>query len=209
MLAGLLLVSVLGRAQDSLVTRCASTERDSVRLLKNPALRNLRIESEQAIQHYLRSTAGARTSASEVITIPVVVHVVHNRADNVIGGAGNGNISDAQIQSQIDVLNEDYGNTSGYKGFYTDSLGVDTGIRFRLVSVVRTYNTTSQFSPITDADDLAMSYLNEITRLNKGRAAIHVIELNITNLYRQDSPLQIFARQNKGTYKAVDLSSGQ
>jgi len=175
LLAGLLLVSALGRAQDSLVTRCASTERDSVRLLKNPALRNLRIQSEQAIQNYMRSVAGARTSASEVITIPVVVHVVHNRADNVIGGPGNGNISDAQIQSQIDVLNEDYGNTSGYKGFYTDSLGVDTGIRFRLVSVVRTYNTTSQFSPITDADDLANispawftnRYLNIwVTRLN-------------------------------------------
>lgn len=175
LLAGLLLVSALGRAQDSLVTRCASTERDSVRLLKNPSLRNLRMRSEQAIQDYVRSEARARTSASEVITIPVVVHVVHSRTDNVIGGAGNGNISDAQIQSQIDVLNEDYGNTSGYKGFYTDSLGVDTGIRFRLVSVVRTYNATSQFSPITDADELAEispawftnRYLNIwVTRLN-------------------------------------------
>lgn len=175
LLAGLLLVSALGRAQDSLVTRCASTERDSVRLLKNPSLRNLRMQSEQAIQDYVRSNVAARTSASEVITIPVVVHVVHNRADQVVGGAGNGNISDAQIQSQIDVLNEDYGNTSGYKGFYTDSLGVDTGIRFKLVSVVRTYNATSQFSPITDADDLANispawftnRYLNIwVTRLN-------------------------------------------
>ena len=175
LLAGLLLVSALGRAQDSLVTRCASTERDAIRLLKNPSLRNLRMRSEQAIQDYVRSEARARTSASEVITIPVVVHVIHSRTDNVIGGAGNSNISDAQIQSQIDVLNEDYGNTSGYKGFYTDSLGVDTGIRFRLVSVVRTYNATSQFSPITDADELAEispawftnRYLNIwVTRLN-------------------------------------------
>lgn len=175
LLAGLLLISALGRAQDSFVTRCASTERDSVRLLKNPSLRNLRMQSEPAIRNYLRSNAGARTSAGETITIPVVVHVVHNRADNVVGGAGNGNISDAQIQSQVDVLNEDYGNTSGYKGYYTDSLGVDTGIRFKLVSVVRTYNTASQFSPITDADDLAdispawftNRYLNIwVTRLN-------------------------------------------
>lgn len=175
LLAGLLLVSALGKAQDSLVTRCASTERDSVRLLKNPSLRDLRMRSESAIQNYLRAGARARTSANEVITIPVVVHVVHNKADNVIGGAGNGNISDTQIQSQIDVLNEDYGNTSGYKGYYTDSLGMDTGIRFKLVSVVRTYNATSQFSPITDADELAEispawftnRYLNIwVTRLN-------------------------------------------
>ncbi|MCF0069927.1 T9SS type A sorting domain-containing protein [Dyadobacter sp. CY261] len=175
LLAGLLLVSVLGKAQDSVVTRCASTERDSVRLLRNPSLRNLRMRSEGAIQNYLRANSGARTNAGETITIPVVVHVVHNRTDNVIGGAGNGNITDGQIQSQIDVLNEDYGNTSGYKGYYTDSLAVDTGIRFKLVSVVRTYNETSQFSPITDADDLAdispawftNRYLNIwVTRLN-------------------------------------------
>ena len=40
-----------------------------------------------------------------VITIPVVVNVIHN--GEPIGTGSN--ISDAQIQSQIDVLNEDYG----------------------------------------------------------------------------------------------------
>ena len=39
-----------------------------------------------------------------IITIPVVVHVLH-RGEPV--GTGR-NISDAQIQSQIDVLNEDF-----------------------------------------------------------------------------------------------------
>lgn len=133
------------------------------------------MRSEEAIQAHIRAKAGARTAADEIVTIPVVVHVVHNRTDNVTGGAGNGNISEAQIQSQIDVLNEDYGNKSGYKGFYTDSLGVDTGIRFKLVSIVRTYNAASQFSPITDAGKLAEispawftnRYLNIwVTRLN-------------------------------------------
>lgn len=171
----MLLIAALVRAQDPAVTRCASTERDSLRLLRNPALRNLRMQSEAAIQNYLHTQAGARTQAGTTVTIPVVVHVIHSRTDNVIGGAGNSNISDAQIQSQIDVLNEDYGNTSGYKHHYTDSLAVDTGIRFKLASVVRTYNATSQFSPITDADDLAEispawftnRYLNIwVTRLN-------------------------------------------
>ncbi len=40
----------------------------------------------------------------EVITIPVAVHIIHN---NEAIGSGT-NISDAQIQSQIDVLNEDF-----------------------------------------------------------------------------------------------------
>jgi hypothetical protein len=44
------------------------------------------------------------TRTNAIITIPVVVHVIHN--GQPIGGLPN--ISDAQIQSQIDVLNEDF-----------------------------------------------------------------------------------------------------
>lgn len=146
----------LAQDPDSLLIRCASSERDSVRLLKNPALNNERLKSENVIRTYIQQNrANLRTSADDIVTIPVVVHVVHNREDKTIGGAGNSNISDEQIRSQIEVLNEDYGNTSGYKGFYTDSLGVDTGIRFKLVTIVRTYDATSQFSPIADAEKLA------------------------------------------------------
>jgi hypothetical protein len=161
LLLGLLLT--LGSAElvsaqlsGALPERCASTQRDSVRLAKNPSLVNLRSRSEEAIERHIHANrANLRTSADDIITIPVVVHVVHSQADRAVGGASNVNISDEQIQSQIDVLNEDYGNTSGYKGFYTDSLAVDTKIRFKLVTVLRTFNVKTQFSPISDADDLA------------------------------------------------------
>lgn len=53
--------------------------------------------------------------------IPVVVHVIHD--------GGTNNISDAQIQSQIDVLNEDFRKMVGTNGYGT---GVDTDIEFRL-----------------------------------------------------------------------------
>lgn len=53
--------------------------------------------------------------------IPVVVHVIHD------GGVSN--ISDAQIQSQIDVLNEDFRKIAGTNG---DGSGVDTDIEFCL-----------------------------------------------------------------------------
>ncbi|KRO70180.1 MAG: hypothetical protein ABR81_05415 [Cryomorphaceae bacterium BACL11 MAG-121128-bin16] len=43
-------------------------------------------------------------SEKTIITIPVVVHVVWNTSAQ--------NISDAQIQSQIDVLNKDYRRTN-------------------------------------------------------------------------------------------------
>lgn len=147
---------VLAQDSDALLKRCASTEQDELAISKYPALRDLRARSEEVIQKRIQANRSSlRTNADEIITIPVVVHVVHSKADNTVGGQGNANITDAQIQSQIDVLNEDYGNSSGYKGYYTDSLGVDTGIRFKLVTVLRTLNEKEQFSPITDADDLA------------------------------------------------------
>jgi uncharacterized membrane protein len=51
-----------------------------------------------------------RTSAltDTIIKIPVVVHIIHNNASGSIGGPNNTNISDAQILSQMVVLNNDY-----------------------------------------------------------------------------------------------------
>jgi PKD repeat protein len=53
--------------------------------------------------------------------IPVVVHVIHD--------GGTNNISDSQIQSQIDVLNEDFRKKIGTNGFGN---GIDTDIEFCL-----------------------------------------------------------------------------
>lgn len=61
-----------------------------------------------------------------IYRIPVVVHVVHN-GEAVGTGA---NISQAQVQSQIEVLNEDFRRISGTNGF--NSKGVDTQIEFYL-----------------------------------------------------------------------------
>ena len=43
-----------------------------------------------------------------LIIIPVVIHVIHNNSSGAIGGIGNSNISEEQILSQIQALNEDY-----------------------------------------------------------------------------------------------------
>ena len=148
-------VPAVAQNADSLVIRCVTAERDSVRLAGNPVLRKLRETSENTIQQHIRRNNSAMRISADIVTIPVVVHVVHNQKDNRIGGANNTNISDEQVQSQIDVLNEDYANKSGYKGFYTDSLAVDTGIRFRLVGIVRKYNAKGQYSAYTDDVTLA------------------------------------------------------
>ncbi len=130
--------------------RCAYDYLDSIRIASNPSYLANQEFTEKRIQPYLLDNGNRlRLSAESVVTIPVVVHVIHNRKDDHIGGADNQNISDDQIRSQIDVLNEDYGNTSGYQGFYTDSLGVDTGIRFRLAGIVRKYDSRSAFNILT------------------------------------------------------------
>ena len=78
---------------------CGTSEYHSRLLETDPRYRERYIRNQAFINAYLRRNldAGLRTG---VVTIPVVVHVVWNTAAQ--------NISDAQIQSQIDVLNQDY-----------------------------------------------------------------------------------------------------
>jgi hypothetical protein len=60
------------------------------------------------------------------ITIPVIVHVVHS-GESI--GTGT-NISAKQVNSQIAVLNEDFGKLSGTRGFNTHPVGASIGIEF-------------------------------------------------------------------------------
>lgn len=60
---------------------------------------------------------------------------------------------------------------------------------------------------LTDADDLTDAYIHAITAKNRGRSIIHTIELSSANRHRTDTPLQMLARQNRGTYRAVDLAA--
>ncbi len=64
--------------------------------------------------------------ADQIYRIPVIVHVVHN-GESIGFGA---NILETQVQSQIEVLNEDFRRLSGTRGF--NSSGVDTHIEFYL-----------------------------------------------------------------------------
>ncbi len=82
--------------------------------------------AEKLIKQKLRNNSASnnfKTTSFHRI-IPVVVHVIHN--------GGTENIADAQIQSQIDVLNEDYRKIIGTNGFGN---GVDTEIEFCLAKI--------------------------------------------------------------------------
>jgi hypothetical protein len=133
------------------------------------------ITNHQQQQGRLRTTASTDT----IIKIPVVVHVIHNNAAGIIGGSTNTNITDAQIFSQIDVLNRDYlrlnadtvNTPAGYK-----PVAANVKLTFCLANVdpnglntngiTRTYNNKSSYT-VSDAPLLSSlaywpsdSYLN-------------------------------------------------
>ncbi|MCS6852879.1 MAG: hypothetical protein NZ700_17100 [Gemmataceae bacterium] len=60
---------------------------------------------------------------------------------------------------------------------------------------------------LTDADDLRPEDVRLITALNRGRSAIHAIELTARHRCHEDMPLRRLARENRGTYLGVDLTS--
>lgn len=135
-LAGFFFLAQPGRAQtpDSLLKRCATVEHEQVLLQRSPS-RATQIETLN--RQVLQATGGAslRTGASdEIYRVPVVVHVIHATADGTIGGATNPNISDAQIASQIQVLNEDYRRQAGTNGYNTEAIGADARIEFYLAT---------------------------------------------------------------------------
>jgi len=77
------------------------------------------------------NNAGRLINENGIITIPVVLHILHCGESE-----GNGrNISTGQIQSQIDVLNEDFrrlnANVSNTPSAFT-TLAADYGFEFRL-----------------------------------------------------------------------------
>ncbi len=87
----------------------------------DPAYVQRRTQIEAQYEAVLRSGAVNKTT----YTIPVVVHVIHTGQAVGVGA----NISDAQIQSAIDNLNDAYSNTSTAHTTYT---GANTNIQFCL-----------------------------------------------------------------------------
>jgi len=107
--------------------RCATVLYNKLAEQKNPALAEKRNAFNRTVEKLMRENKyeGNRS----VITIPVVVHVVYR--------TNLENISDAQIQSQIDVLNEDYGRMNPDTTLTPapwKPMAANTGIQFCLAS---------------------------------------------------------------------------
>ena len=126
------LPKVFGRSVESVnpdtgQIRCATTQYEAYLQDQNPK-RETRPEFEAWLAKKIQENKTKRngSSTTEIITIPVVVHVIHN--GDAIGS--NENIADAQILSQITVLNQDYRRIVDTPGYNEESVGADVEIEF-------------------------------------------------------------------------------
>jgi hypothetical protein len=116
-----------------------------------PEYRQRRLAVEESTRESIESGQALKVAA-KLITLPVVVHVVHHEKRE--------NISDAQVKSQISVLNKDYRakNTDKSKvPAVWKSLVTDANIQFELATkdprgnpttgITRTATTVTDFKP--------------------------------------------------------------
>jgi len=131
-----LLVAVFAFQQSALAQRiCGTTEYQMMLEQEDPSIINNREEIEQFTRDYLMNNPQGDRA---LVTIPVVVHVVYNTTAE--------NVSDAQIQSQITVLNQDFrklnADVANTPGAFA-SLAGDANIEFCLATVDPNGNATN------------------------------------------------------------------
>ena len=93
-----MLMSIFSQAQQN-PERCGSDHIHTINQ-SNPAIVQKTADIERFTQQWIRNNQHAKNWSSHYY--PIVIHVVWN--DSIQ------NISDAQIQSQLDVLNQDFRN---------------------------------------------------------------------------------------------------
>ncbi|HDR8434880.1 TPA: zinc metalloprotease [Bacillus cereus] len=141
------------RTNTPTVRRCATIELHHKLLNESEEYKNARVKIESITNEFLNN---ARLASSErpVVKIPVVVHVVWNTEEQ--------NISEKQVNSQIDVLNRDFRATNSdvanVPSAFKDSVS-DARVEFFLATkdpdgnqtngITRTHTTKQAFS----ADD--------------------------------------------------------
>jgi len=139
------LLCLLSLSLSSVAQRdCRSVDYKQEMIQNNPGLAAKIQEIEDFTHQRLQRSSvevtgqGGGTRSISVIRIPVVVHIVYNSSRQ--------NISDAQVQSQIDVLNRDYrklnADTAKIPGYYS-SLSADCGFQFELANIDTNGNATT------------------------------------------------------------------
>ncbi|MEO8086288.1 MAG: M43 family zinc metalloprotease [Bacteroidota bacterium] len=142
-----LMLAVLTDAQQ--IQRCSSAEYLKALELNDPAFAQRRIQSEAASQQWIASHQG--NMPRSIITIPVVFHLLYNDSTQML--------DDSVVQSQMDVINEDYRRQNpdaGQTPLAFRAVAADCEIEFCFAKrtpdglptngIIRKYTSVSQFS---------------------------------------------------------------
>jgi len=135
--------------------RCYTDEMEEIRRQNNPTL-----ESKESFENWIEESTVFNQSAlivGGVYQIPVVFHVIHN--GEAVGSGTN--ISYAAMQTQLDVLNEDFRRILGTNGYNTHPSGADTEIEFCM----------AQRRPNGSAFPVGENGVNRINRTTAGFSA--------------------------------------
>lgn len=112
---------------------------------------------EKTIQRQnLRSSTSSTDST--VYTIPVVVHIVHDPADGIGSGA---NLTDAEVNNAIQILNDNFNNANNES--------VDVGIQFCLASKDTNNVYTTGITRTANADLTILCYEEKDLDLKENR----------------------------------------
>ncbi len=130
----MIFISGAGYAQQQLPGEpCATMDQDRINRQKYPEFGSLDAFEERVKNRIARLKEEMKSGRSQdvVLSIPIVVHVVHN--GEAVGSGPN--ISAEQVASQIAVLNEDFRKMAGTPGFNDNPVGADIEIEFCLSPV--------------------------------------------------------------------------
>ena len=133
---------------------CGSHEHMLDQLEENPQMEINMQAIEKFTNKYLENPLRLN---GEIITIPVVFHIVYKTSAQ--------NVSDAQIQSQLDVLNDDFRRMNADADDYWGDLGTDTEIEFCLASVDPNGNSTNGVQR-QSTDENSFAYSGDPVKFN-------------------------------------------
>ena len=133
---------------------CLSQKMLNAQIQNDERVQISRANFELQLQNWLRNSA-ADAGSRELITIDVVVHVVWNEMEEMI--------SETQVMSQIDVLNEDFRALNNPLSIVTyqpfQHLLADMELEFRLATVDPSGNPTNGINYVqTDVENIASKY---------------------------------------------------
>ncbi|MGB6035626.1 MAG: M43 family zinc metalloprotease, partial [Cryomorphaceae bacterium] len=153
--------------------QCAHTNIHENLMESNDAYRDEQLQREESLEQLILNVrAGLVPKSNEILTIPVVVHIIH---DGDAIGTGS-NISDEQVWSAINGLNEDYRKMAGTNG---DGNGADIEVEFCLAQRDPDGNAHSGINRVSGCS--VTNYCSQGITAGQGQGAN---EMDVKNLSR-------------------------